>query len=259
VKTFLAHSSVNKPAVEKIGNWLHKEKGVDIWIDEWSLSPGDSLIGEIGKAIKLSDRLLVFLTPSSVVSKWVQKELATGLILELGKKEGLDDKFVIPVLLQPCDIPVMLLDKVYADFTNKSFDAACEELYRGILNEPLGVQDIPLENKFMKVTYVNPLGEGKYGLIVEVGVEISPINGINIGLIFNNNYTDVKSWFGRPHQNTLPTNFSGVFYDHGVEREPLRYAETFSSPILTSTHSYYIYFESNEPLQIVKCSYVESG
>lgn len=259
MQTFLAHSSDDKPIVEAIGSWLHKEKGLDIWIDSWSLSPGDSLVGEIGNAIKSSDRLLVFLTPSSVTSKWVQKELATGLILELGKKKGLDEKFVIPVLLKPCDVPTLLLDSLYADFTNKNFDAACEELYRGIMNESLGAQDIELENKFSNVTNVTPLGNGKYGLMIEFGVKISPIDGADIGLKLNNDYTNVKEWFGRPNQNTLPINFgSFMMASQGRNKTPPIFAIKFSEPIITSTKSYYVYLESYKPLQIIESYYREN-
>jgi len=196
--------------------------------------------------------LLVFLTPSSVESKWVKKEIATGLALELGKKKGLEDKFVIPILLKPCEVPVMLLDNLYADFTNKSFESACEETYRGVINKSIGVQDVELRNKFTRVTKVQPLGNGKYGLMVEFGVEVSPLEGGHVGVKLSNNYSDVKQWFGKPNQKKMPENF-GAFMMTGPpeKREPPIYARRFSSPNITSTKSYYLYFEGDEPLEVI--------
>ena len=47
------------------------------------MTPGDSLIEKISDGIESSDKLVVFLSPNSVDSNWVKKEVATGLILEL--------------------------------------------------------------------------------------------------------------------------------------------------------------------------------
>ena len=138
MKVFLAHAHEDKPIVEKIGSWLHKNKGVEIWMDNWSMTAGDSLMEKIGEGIESADRLVAFLSPASVESNWVKKEIATGEVMELAEEKGLGKKFVIPAVLKSCKIPWMLKDKLYANFSDKSIEADCEELYRGIIDKPLG-------------------------------------------------------------------------------------------------------------------------
>ena len=259
MQVFLAHATEDKELVESIGSWLHSEKKLEVWIDKWRLTAGDSLIEKIGEGIEKSDRLIVFLSPHSVESKWVKKEVATGLVLELAEEKGLGDKFVIPALLKDCKIPIMLRDKIYANFTDKSFEAAREELFRGITDQPLGPQEKEFENKFSNVTNVPPLGNGKYGLKIEFGVKISPIDGADIRLKLNNNYTDVKEWFGRPNQNTWPPNFGAFMMAlQGENKTPPIFAKKFSEPTITSTKSYYVYLESDEPLQVIDSYYREN-
>src|SRR6056297_1841352 len=84
----------------------------NIWIDEWELNAGDSIIGKIQDAVGDADALLVVLSKASVASEWCQKELRTALVRELEEKRVL----VIPCLIEDCDIPVFLKEKLYVDF-----------------------------------------------------------------------------------------------------------------------------------------------
>ena len=125
---------------------------------------------------------MVCLTPNSGNSNWVRKEVATGLVMELAEERGLGEKFVVPALLIPCKVPIMLRDKLYANFTNKAFDAACEELLAGITNTPQGSKNAKLENRILR-TYVIPAQTvGKHALLVEFGVRISPTEGLHMGV-----------------------------------------------------------------------------
>ena len=106
--------------------------------NKWSLKFGDSLLEKIGDAIDRSDRLIVFLTPHSVDSKWVRKEVAAGIVMELAEEKGVDgNAFVVPVVLQPvAKIPFTLRDKLYCDFTKYAGpDEAIEALALSLLGE----------------------------------------------------------------------------------------------------------------------------
>jgi hypothetical protein len=56
--------------------------------------------------------LAVVLSPRSIQSMWVRRELNAALAEEL-QKRGV---FVLPILLEDCEIPLFLRDKLYADF-----------------------------------------------------------------------------------------------------------------------------------------------
>ena len=40
-KTFLSHSSRDKPFVEQVAGWLEDEAKIPVWLDKWNLIPGD--------------------------------------------------------------------------------------------------------------------------------------------------------------------------------------------------------------------------
>jgi hypothetical protein len=256
VKVFLCHAHEDKDVVEPIGSWLHK-RGFDVWIDNWRMTAGDSLVEKIGEGIESSDRLVVFLSAASVESKWVRKEVATGVIMELAEEKGFGEKFVIPALLTPCKVPILLRDKLYANFTNKAFEAACEELARGIRDEATGPQDKKLENRIMRHWNVPGKAPGKHGLIVEFAVRISPTEGLHVGIDVGAPYDTVNQWFGVPNQPKVPDGGGGVFTDSAERRDPPIYARKFSSPGVTSTRSYYWYFEGPSPFEIKQLQFLD--
>lgn len=112
---FICHSSKDKPFVRLIGRTL-KSFGVKVWLDEWELRVGDSLHTKIEDGIKDSSFMLVVLSKNSLNSQWVKRELNSGLSLELNKK----NIYVIPALvdISASEMPLMLTDKVAADFRN---------------------------------------------------------------------------------------------------------------------------------------------
>lgn len=111
LRLFLCHTSTDKNFVRKLANDLWHFDVIP-WLDEWNLEPGDSLHGKIGDALERSRFVAVVLSPDSVKSKWVQKELRQAL----SKEDRIDDKIVIPILHRSVDLPAFLEDKIYIDF-----------------------------------------------------------------------------------------------------------------------------------------------
>lgn len=109
---FLSHNSKDKFFVRELAERLSK-MGVKVWIDEAEIKVGDSLTEKIGKAIEEMDFVGVVLSQNSINSQWVQKELQIALQEEFRKKRVV----VLPLLLEPVELPAFLKDKLYADFT----------------------------------------------------------------------------------------------------------------------------------------------
>jgi TIR domain len=107
---FISYSHADKPKVDLLAAHMVK-RNASVWVDTWELNVGDSIIQRIQDAITESDALLVVLSNASVESEWCKKELSTGLIRELDEKRVI----VLPVLLEDCQIPLFLKDKMYAD------------------------------------------------------------------------------------------------------------------------------------------------
>ena len=108
---FLSHSHADKPFARQLARDL-KRHGVKVWLDEAELQIGDSLIEKLEEAIDTTDYLGVVLSPASVESKWVKREVMVALEEEI---EGKRVK-VLPLLVADCTLPAFLRTKLYADF-----------------------------------------------------------------------------------------------------------------------------------------------
>jgi hypothetical protein len=108
---FLSYASKDKAFAKKLAGDL-TGLGVKVWIDLWEMKVGDSINRKIQSGISESSWLGIILSPNSVNSPWVEKELSAALTKELEEKEV----FVLPILYADCKIPLFLRDKVYADF-----------------------------------------------------------------------------------------------------------------------------------------------
>lgn len=249
MQIFLSHNSNDKPVVEDIGKWL-TDKDYTVWLDKWCMTPGDSLIEKIGEGIESSDKLVVFLSENSVDANWVKKEIATGLILELTEDKGLGSKFVIPALLKPCKIPIMLRDKIYANFTDKSFETACEELLNGILDKPFSPLDKKLENRILRTHQIAPSSNATYSILIEFAVNITPTQGLHIVFDSGSYFNSCQEWFNLPNTPAKPQIIVGNYTGRIVRGVPPIFDRKFQTPNVTSSLSYYVCLESDKPFNI---------
>ncbi|GAB5512195.1 MAG: hypothetical protein Rhims3KO_35960 [Hyphomicrobiales bacterium] len=108
---FISYNHADKQTAEALAkNLVHAKQNV--WIDQWELNAGDSLIEKIEEALGYADAILVLLSKYSTESEWCKKELRSGLIRELEEKSVL----VIPIVLDDCEIPLFLREKLWIDF-----------------------------------------------------------------------------------------------------------------------------------------------
>jgi len=111
---FLCHASVDKPAVREIAKTL-TDKGSQVWLDEAEILVGDSILNKIQEGIEKSDYLGVVLSPRSVESIWVKREVEAALSQEIEN----DNVKVLPILIENCNIPLFLKPKKYADLSTQ--------------------------------------------------------------------------------------------------------------------------------------------
>lgn len=114
LKIFLNYASEDRPAVRELYNRLKRESWLDVWLDEARLLPGQDWNLEIRKALDEADAVLACISARSVVKEgYVQKELRSIQNKALEKPEG--TIYLIPVLLEPCDIPYSLRSLHWVD------------------------------------------------------------------------------------------------------------------------------------------------
>jgi hypothetical protein len=119
---FISYSHSDEAFVHKLAAHLIT-RNAHVWVDSWELNVGDSILVRVQEAIQDSSALLVVLSKSSVASEWCKKELSAGLMRELEERRVV----VLPVLLEDCDIPIFLREKMYADFRT-NFDVGLKVL-----------------------------------------------------------------------------------------------------------------------------------
>lgn len=108
---FISYNQNDSDFVDKLAKNLVMRRH-NVWVDRWELNIGDSLIDKIQGALTKSDAMLIILSKNSVASEWCKKELNSGLMRELEEKRVL----VLPCVIDDCEIPLFLREKLYADF-----------------------------------------------------------------------------------------------------------------------------------------------
>lgn len=121
---FISHSSKDKPFVVKLAEDL-KRAGFSVWLDQWELTPGDSISEAISDAITKSRFLLIVMSPDYFNSPWTLIEYMAAMDKEL------DERHVkaVPILYRECDIPLLLSGKLWIDFRDpKEYQASFLQL-----------------------------------------------------------------------------------------------------------------------------------
>lgn len=128
-KAFISYSSQDAAFAGQLASELQRS-GIGVWFDQWEIRAGDSLITKISEGLNTHDFLIAILSPASVESSWVQKELNTALMTELDGRKAT----VIPALYRDCKIPAFLKEKKYADFRS-SFGKGLSEVLTAVAPE----------------------------------------------------------------------------------------------------------------------------
>jgi hypothetical protein len=128
IKIFLSHNWADKPFVHRLARDLDSQ-GISYWLDEAEIKIGESLITKIRDGIDTVDYVAVVLSPNSIESPWVQREVDVAMNQEI---EGHKVK-VLPIMLAHCKPPGFLVGKLYADFTKESkYNSSFEKLVQSV-------------------------------------------------------------------------------------------------------------------------------
>jgi tetratricopeptide (TPR) repeat protein len=109
---FISYNHEDKDFASCLANDL-KSSGLSVWWDQWEIKVGDSIIQKVSDGIDGSAHLVVVLSPYSVKSDWVKREVGSALMRQLSIEK---DIITLPVLIADCEIPVLLREIKYADF-----------------------------------------------------------------------------------------------------------------------------------------------
>jgi len=78
MRVFLSYARADKELAKKLGDQL-AGKGFDVWDPGREILPGDNWALKLGDALEMSDAVVVILSPDSVQSESVQREIQFAL------------------------------------------------------------------------------------------------------------------------------------------------------------------------------------
>lgn len=113
-KIFLSHASEDKERfVSDFARQL-RENGVDVWLDQWEMKPGDSLVDKIfEEGLKDARAVIIVLSTVSIQKPWVREELNASVVNRISRGTKL-----IPVVIDECDVPESLRSTVWQKVDN---------------------------------------------------------------------------------------------------------------------------------------------
>jgi len=161
---FISDASVDRVFAARLANDL-RALHVPVWWDEWEIKVGDSIRQKILKGIEGAANLCLVLSKTSVGSDWVQFELEHGGVREMELRKI----FVLPLLLEDCQVPFELRGKKYANFAN-SYDDGFEALLRTVapLLDPDILRDLRTDDPQKSASAVARIPPEKKALYVRV-------------------------------------------------------------------------------------------
>lgn len=132
-KAFISHAAVDKERFVTAFAERLRSNGVDAWLDEWAMQPGDSLVDRIfEQGIGEADVFIIVLSEAAVASKWVREELNAAVVRRI---EG--QCRLIPVVLEGSSVPEVLKSTLYQKIDDvQNYDAEFDRVLRAIFAAP---------------------------------------------------------------------------------------------------------------------------
>jgi len=122
MSVFISYNHRDSEFVDKLAMSLISHN-VKVWKDEWQISVGDSFINKIQDGLEGASYICVVFSNNSIKSEWVKREINAGLLKEIEDKKIT----ILPVVIDDCKIPLLLRDKLFADFRD-NFDTGLKNL-----------------------------------------------------------------------------------------------------------------------------------
>jgi Mn-dependent DtxR family transcriptional regulator len=130
-KVFVSHASEDKQRFVSAFAARLRENGVDAWLDQWEMKPGDSLVDRIfEQGLKSARAVIIVLSAVSVTKPWVREELNNAVVSRISR--GLR---IIPVVIDDCEIPAALAATLWQRVDDlQHYDAAFQRILDAIFD-----------------------------------------------------------------------------------------------------------------------------
>jgi hypothetical protein len=125
-QVFVSHRRADAAEARRLAEDL-RVAGHCVWLDEWAINIGDSIVGQIEEGLEGSTYLVLCYSDAGVMSPWISREWMSALARQL---EGQGVR-ILPVMLTGKVAPAILADIHAADLRN-DWDTGVNLLLRSI-------------------------------------------------------------------------------------------------------------------------------
>lgn len=144
-RVFLSHASEDKERFVIPFAARLRAIGIDAWVDQWEMGPGDSLVQRIfDEGIAFADAFVVVLSHVSVVKPWVREELDAGVVQRI--VSGRSTKLMPVILDADVAVPAALRHLLWESVPLHGLDGVTERIADQLLGRtrkpPLGPRPI---------------------------------------------------------------------------------------------------------------------
>jgi hypothetical protein len=120
---FISYNHKDDEFAERLALELVRHN-IKVWKDSWRIGVGDSLIQTVQDGLEGARFFCVIFSKNSLRSEWVKREITAALLREIENRKVM----LLPIVIDDCKLPLLIRDKLYADFRNNFEDGLKEIL-----------------------------------------------------------------------------------------------------------------------------------
>lgn len=109
-EVFISHRSADSAAAEQLARDV-QGAGHHVWLDEWAIDIGDSIVERMEEGLQGSAYLILCYSDAGVMAPWISREWMSALARQM---EGQEIR-ILPVILTGKTVPAILSDIRTAD------------------------------------------------------------------------------------------------------------------------------------------------
>src|SRR5215475_1724083 len=109
---FVSHRCADTSQATRLASEL-KAAGHSVWLDEWNIGPGDSIVERIDRGLESVEYMVLCLSTAGVSTPWISREWMSTLARQLN---GANIR-LLPVVLSGGPLLAVLADIKYVDLT----------------------------------------------------------------------------------------------------------------------------------------------
>jgi len=202
---FISHNHKDKVLIEPIAIKLASVYGQDkVFYDSWSIQPGEGLIDKMNKGLESCKHFFFFVSKNSLQSNMVALEWQNALL-----KATKGEIKLIPVKIDDCMMPAILLQTLYIDIFGQGLDVGIRQMVDLINGHNTFHPSQGFENIRANVKW-----NGETNCTIEFRAEfyLEPIARF---LILHHNKQDEVSFECKSDGMCMTNNFEGIKLNDG--------------------------------------------